>query len=92
MSAASACLHIHLGLATRFRFGLGKTNPFRGFMTISDIYVMAIYPLYKDDKKTFFTHLFPSICGGSTLFSLSPCTTNIPFYSWRHRTYSISQR
>jgi hypothetical protein len=54
MSAASACLHIHLGLATRFRFGLGKTNPFRGFMTISDIYVMAIYPLYKDDKKTLF--------------------------------------
>jgi hypothetical protein len=54
MSAASGCLHIHLGLATRFRFGLGKTRPFNGFTMISDIYVMAIYHFYKGGKKTFY--------------------------------------
>jgi hypothetical protein len=44
-----------LGLGTFFLAGgLGATRPFRGFIVISDIYHMAIYPLYKDDKKTVF--------------------------------------
>ena len=54
ISAASGCLHIHLGLGTFFRFGLGATSPCRGFWTISDIYVMAIYHFYKGGKKTFY--------------------------------------
>jgi len=43
-----------LGLAACFRFGLGATMPCRGFLTISDIYVMAIYHFYKAGKKTLF--------------------------------------
>lgn len=49
-------MHIHLGLGTFFLFGDSdeETSPFRGFVIISDIYVMAIYHFYKAGKKTFY--------------------------------------
>jgi hypothetical protein len=45
-----------LGLGTFFLFGDSdkETSPFRGFVIISDIYVMAIYHFYKGGKKTFY--------------------------------------
>lgn len=67
MSAASTCLHIHLGLGTRFRLGLGAIRPFRGFTVISDIYVMAIYHFYKGGKKTFNIYCFTQ----STVYALA---------------------
>jgi len=54
-----------LGLGTFFLFGDEETSPFRGFVMISDIYVMAIYHFYKGGKKTFYL--------GRRAFGAKPC-------------------